>query len=121
MICALKGKKIVSRALQGARGPNNTELRIEEKGGRKLECYGSPTEFARGLAARWSAKRSAELAGCYLSLSHLFADFVEMKRNLAANDFFQGDARRFVFCRIDVDARARTPLKLFAALGGQND
>src|SRR5437763_10261661 len=41
--------------------------------------------------------------------------------DLAADDFLQGDAGCFVFGGIDVDARPRAALKLFAALRGQYD
>lgn len=41
--------------------------------------------------------------------------------DLAADDFLQGDAGRFVFGGIDIDPRPRAALKLFAALCRQND
>ena|SRR6266850_179845 len=44
-----------------------------------------------------------------------------MKRYLALDDFLESDPSRLMFGGVDIDTRPRSTLKLFAALGGQND
>jgi len=44
-----------------------------------------------------------------------------MKGHGTLNNFFERNARRLVFSRVDINARARTALQLFAAFRSQND
>lgn len=56
-----------------------------------------------------------------LFFGRYFLEVLIMKRNFAANDFLERHPRRFVFGGIDVDARARTTLQLFAAFGRKDN
>jgi len=45
---------------------------------------------------------------------------LDIEAHAATHHFFQRNARRFVFLRIDLNPRGRTTLQLFAALRGED-
>lgn len=70
---------------------------------------------------RCLSRDSVDFAGLGLGSSRRFiADCFEVKLNLAANDFFEGDSGRLVFSRVDIDPWPRAALQLLAAFGRQD-
>src|SRR6185503_20247592 len=81
------------------------------------------TEHVKGIHTSWcyeidEVKKRTTRLGFY---DLFFVDVLEMKRDGAANHFFQSNTSRFVFGSVDIDPRSCAALKLFAAFSGKDD